>query len=400
MEYRKFGNIDWKVSALGFGAMRLPTKRLIPRVDWEKSIDLIRYGIDKGINYIDTAWPYGLGASEKIVGHALKNGYREKVFLVTKLPVFLVRKKEHFYKYLNQQLESLQTDHLDAYLFHGLSRSSFLKVKKYDLIKDMEDAKKSGLINHIGFSFHDTLPVFKEIVDYYNWDIAQIQYNYMDTAIQATHEGLVYAHQKGIAVAIMEPVKGGKLANPPKEALEVMKRAKIQRTPVDWALQYVWNQPEVGVVLSGMGSKRMVDENCESAIKSGINALSEDDNRIISELAEIYRKSILVQCTACQYCMPCPSGVKIPENFATLNNIAYSGTKGIMDWLIKRRYKKLANSAKKVDKENPNGNASLCTKCGTCLEKCPQHINIPEELEKVDAILGKGKKISELYTIN
>ena len=397
MKYRKFGSIDWKVSALGFGTMRLPTKSFLPRVDWEKSINLIRYAIDNGINYIDTGWPYGLGSSEKIIGQALKGGYREKVFLVTKLMMMLVRKEEHFYKYLNQQLKSLQTDHLDAYLFHGLSRNSFEKVRKLDLIKYMEEAKESGLINHVGFSFHDTLPVFKEIIDYYDWDIAQIQYNYMDTAIQATHEGLVYAHGKGIAVVIMEPVKGGKLANPTKEALGIMNKAKTQRSPVDWALQYVWNQPEVSVVLSGMGSKKMVDENCESANNSGVNVLSEEDIRIISELAEIYRKSILVQCTACQYCMPCPSGVNIPENFAFLNNMAYAGKKGFMERMIKRRYNKLVKSSEKVNKEHPNGNASLCTKCEVCLEKCPQHINIPEELEKVDAIMGKGKKISEFY---
>jgi predicted aldo/keto reductase-like oxidoreductase len=314
--------------------------------------------------------------------------------------MFLVRKTEDFYKYLNQQLKSLQTDYLDAYFFHALSRNQFKKVKELKLMERMEEAKEKGLIKHIGFSFHDTLPVFKEIIDYYDWDLAQIQYNYMDTAIQATHEGLKYAHGKGIAVVVMEPVKGGKLANPPEEALEIMKKASNPRTPVDWALQYVWNQPEVAVVLSGMGSKQMVDENVESASNSGINSLNEADNKIISELAEIYRKSILVQCTACKYCMPCPSGVNIPENFAVLNNVAYTGKKGGMSFLINRRYKKLVKSRKKLNKEYPNGNASFCTKCGECLEKCPQEINIPEELEKVDAILGKGKVISEFYDIN
>jgi len=400
MKYRKLGSIDWNVSALGFGAMRLPTKKFLPRVDWDESIKLIRYGIDKKINYLDTGWIYGLGASEKIIGQALKDGYREKVFLVTKLPMFLVRKTEDFYKYLNQQLKSLQTDHLDAYFFHALSRNQFKKVKELKLIEKMEEAKEKGIIKHIGFSFHDTLPVFKDIIDYYDWDLAQIQYNYMDTAIQATHEGLKYAHGKGIAVVVMEPVKGGKLANPPKEALEIMEKAANKRTPVDWALQYVWNQPEVAVVLSGMGTTKMVDENVESANNSGINSLNEEDNKIISELAETYRKSILVQCTACQYCMPCPSGVNIPENFAVLNNVAYTGEKGGMSFLIKRRYKKLVKSKKKLNKEHPNGNASFCTKCGECLEKCPQQINIPEELEKVDAILGKGKKISDYYDLS
>ncbi|GAG97102.1 unnamed protein product, partial [marine sediment metagenome] len=236
-----------------------------------------------------------LEQAKKVLGEALKDGYREKIFLVTKLPMFLVRKTEDFYKYLNQQLKSLQTDYLDAYFFHGLSRNSFKKVKELKLMEKMEEAKEKGLIKRIGFSFHDTLPVFKEIIDYYKWDLAQIQYNYMDTAIQATHEGLKYAHEKGIAVVVMEPVKGGKLANPTEEALEIMNKASTQRTPVDWALQYVWNQPEVAVVLSGMGSIKMIDENVESASKSGINSLSEEDNKIITELAGIYRKSILVQ---------------------------------------------------------------------------------------------------------
>lgn len=400
MKYRKFGSIDWNVSALGLGAMRLPSKKLLPGVNWEKSIELIKHAIDKGINYIDTGWPYGLGASEKIIGKVLQDGYREKVFLVTKLPMFLVRKTEDFYKYLDQQLKSLQTDHLDAYFFHGLNRKSFMKVKDLGLMDKMEEAKENGKIKHIGFSFHDNLPVFKEIIDYFDWDLAQIQYNYMDTAIQATHEGLKYANEKGIAVVIMEPVKGGKLANPPKQALEIMKKASNQRSPVDWALQYVWNQPEVAVVLSGMGSKQMVDENIESANNSGINSLNEEDNKIISELAEIYRKNILVQCTACQYCMPCPSGVNIPENFAILNNIAYTGESSYFDSLIGKKYKKLAKSEKDVNKEHPNGNASLCTKCEECLEKCPQEIKIPEELEKVDAILGQGKKISDYYERN
>lgn len=397
MKYRELGALNWDVSALGFGCMRLPSKGIFRRVDWDESIKLIRYGIDQGINYIDTAWMYHLGASEKIIGKALLDGYREKVFLVTKLPTFMVRETEDFDKYLNKQLKSLQTDYLDAYLFHLLNRGQFLKLEKFDLINKMEEAKESGLIKHIGFSFHDTLPVFKEIIDSYNWDLALIQYNYMDTGIQATYEGLKYAHEKGIAVVIMEPIKGGKLANPPKEALEIMKKAPTRRTPVDWALQFLWNQPEVAVVLSGMGTKKMVDENCKSADSSGVNSLCDEDNKIISELAEIYRKSILVQCTSCNYCMPCPAGVNIPENFAVLNNFAFTGKRGFWDILIKRRYRKLAKSKKKVNKEHPNGNASICVKCGKCLEQCPQQIIIPEELEKVDAILGKGKKISSFY---
>ncbi len=397
MKYRKFGSTSFKVSALGLGCMRLPTKKLMPlQADMPKSIKLIKSAVDKGINYIDTAWVYHFGASEKIVGIALQDGYREKVHLVTKSPLFLVNKAEDFDNFLNKQLKKLQTDYLDTYLFHSMNKSGLEKLKKYNLIDKMIDAKKKGKIKYIGFSFHDTLPVFKEIVDFYHWDVVQIQYNYIDTAIQATTEGLKYAAGKGMAVVIMEPLKGGKLANPPAEAWEVMERSKIERSPVDWALQYLWNLPEISVVLSGMGNLQMLNENCDSADRSGVNSLHEEDLSIIDNLIKIYRKKILVPCTSCKYCLPCPSGVNIPQNFAILNNVALEKS-NVRKWLHKRDYNKMANSTKKLNKTKSNGNASLCINCGICLEKCPQEINIPDELKNVHLILKKGKKISDIY---
>ena len=242
MQYRKMGSLDWEVSALGFGCMRLPQRRFtLMRANMDESFRIIRSGIDQGINYVDTAWPYHMGDSEKVLGLALQDGYRERVHLVTKLFMPLVRRTEDFDRFLNTQLERLQTETLDIYLFHSLNAGAFEKVKRLGLIEKMEEAKRQGRIRHIGFSFHDTLPVFKEIIDYYDWDVAQIQYNYMDTAIQATTEGLTYAHKKGIATVIMEPLKGGVLANPPAEAVEVMQASGIDRTPVDWALQFLWN---------------------------------------------------------------------------------------------------------------------------------------------------------------
>jgi predicted aldo/keto reductase-like oxidoreductase len=397
MQYRKMGSLDWEVSALGFGCMRLPQRRLNRlRAETDESIRLIRHGIDLGINYIDTAWPYHLGDSERIVGQALQDGYRERVHLVTKLFMPMVRETEAFDRYLNAQLEKLQTDYLDIYLFHALNAGTFEKVKRLGLIEKMEEAKRQGRIRHIGFSFHDTFPVFKEIVDYYDWDMAQIQYNYMDTGIQATTDGLVYAHSKGIAMVIMEPLKGGRLANPPAEALDLMHANGNRRTPVDWALQFLWNRPEVSVVLSGMGNQQMVDENCASAGRSGINSLSPEEEQTIAQIAEIYRSKILVPCTACEYCMPCPAGVNIPQNFAILNNVSMESNR-IMRWRVRRGYGKLAGSKEELDKENPNGNASICIDCGKCLEKCPQEINIPVELEKVHAILGKRGRISDHF---
>ncbi len=397
MKYRKMGSLDWEVSALGFGCMRLPQRRINRlRAETDESVKIIRSGIDQGINYVDTAWPYHLGDSEKIVGHALKDGYREQVKLVTKLPTFLVRKADEFDSYLETQMKRLQTDYLDIYLLHSMDRGQLEKVKRLGLIDKMEKAKEEGLINHIGFSFHDTLPVFKEIIDYYDWDMAQIQYNYMDTGIQATTEGLKYAHSKGIAVVIMEPLKGGKLANPPKEALDLMNASGIDRTPVDWAFQYLWDRPEVATILSGMGSQQMVDENCASADRSGIGSLSEKANEVITKVADIYREKILVPCTACNYCMPCPVGVDIPGNFAILNNVSMEMGR-LKRFMSGRKYKGMEGSPKKVDLEKPNGRGSLCINCGKCLEKCPQHIPIPDELKKVDAILGKGKKIANYY---
>jgi len=337
-----------------------------------------------------------MGDSEKIVGHALKDGYRERIKLVTKLPTFMVRKTEDFDSYLKTQLNRLQTDYLDIYLLHSLNSGQFEKVKRLGLLRKMEKAQEEGLIRHIGFSFHDNLPVFKDIIDSYPWDMAQIQYNYMDTGIQATTEGLKYAHSKGIAVVIMEPIKGGKLANPPKEALNVMKTSGINRTSVDWALQFLWNKPEVATVLSGMGTQQMVDENCLSADKSGINSLTEKENKVISQVADLYREKILVPCTACNYCMPCPSGVDIPSNFAILNNFSMESSR-IQRFMLRRKYRGLVNSSEKVDKEKPNGNASVCVNCGRCLEKCPQHIEIPNELRKSHAILGEGKKTLDYY---
>lgn len=393
MKYRTMGSLDWQVSALGFGCMRLPTRRINKlRAKTDESIELIRYGIDKGINYIDTAWLYHLGDSEKIIGEALKEGYREKVYLVTKLPIFMVRNSKHFDKYLKSQMKRLQTDYLDSYLFHALNEGQFKKVKTLKLIEKMEAAKNEGLIRSIGFSFHDTLPVFKEIIDYYPWDITQVQYNYVDTSVQATSEGLTYAHSKGIAVVIMEPLKGGALVNPPQEVLNILNSSETKRTPVDWALQFLWNKPEISMVLSGMNSKKMIKENCKSADQSGINSLSFKEENVIREISELYRQKIVVPCTACNYCMPCPEGVNIPQNFACLNNVSLE-TSRFRRFTARRAYRKLTSSKKNVDVNNPNGNASLCTKCGSCIQKCPQKINIPNELEKLKKVLGKRKAL-------
>jgi len=373
MKYRKMGSLDWKVSALGFGAMRLPMIKDgdTEKVDVAEAIKIIRYGIDNGINYVDTAWPYHGGESEKIVGQALKDGYREKVKLVSKLPMWEVNKTEDFDEFLNKQLEKLQTN----------------------LIKKMEEAREKGLIRHFGFSFHDSWEVFKEIIDFYSWEMTQIQHNYIDVDYQASTKGLKYAAKKGIAVVIMEPIKGGKLANPTPEVEKILEKASIKRTPVDWALQFLWNMPEVTVVLSGMGSYQMVEENLNSASNSGIGLLSSEESETIEQFAKAFQKVIVIPCTACGYCMPCPSGVNIPGNLSFANELSWGRErKPLENW-----YNMFAGSEKELKEKPGEGNASFCTKCGECLDKCPQSIDIPTELEKINEIFGNGKAFKDFY---
>ncbi len=387
MQYRKFGSLDWEVSALGFGCMRLPTKKSLfwKSVDVPEAIRIIRHAIDHGVNYVDTAWGYHAGKSESVVGLALKDGYRDKVHLVTKLPMWRVRKTTDVDYFLTKQLQRLQTDHLDIYLFHGMNKKRFEQLKELQLIKRMEEAKASGRIKHIGFSFHDPYPIFKEIIDYYSWDMCQIQYNYVDQDTQATTRGLEYAASKGIAVVIMEPVKGGHLVHPPPEAAAILERSVIKRTPVDWALQFVWNRPEVSCVLSGMGSFQMVEENLASVDRSGAGKLTAEERAILDEVSKLYQQKILVPCSACEYCLPCPQGVMIPRNFAVINNL--SGSKDLAKAM--REYKKITKQ---------NGGADRCAKCEKCLALCPQKINIPAELEKVYKVMVEGHTIADTYS--
>ena len=405
MKYRKMGNLDWNVSALGFGCMRLPTKSIKDKetnelkqvINRDYAIEMIRYGIDHGINYIDTAWPYHDGESELVVGEALKEGYREKVKLVTKLPTWLIKDEEDFDKFLNKQLDKLQTKYLDVYLLHSLGKNLFETVKKFDLVKKMEEAKSKGLIKHIGFSFHDSLKVFKEIIDYYEWDVAQIQYNYFDPNYQAGVKGLKYATDKGIGMIIMEPLWGGKLTQSFSEVEEIINDAPIKRSLADWALQYLWDQSEVSVVLSGMGELWQVKENLESANNSRIGSLKKEEMETISKLRKTYSKFITISCTNCEYCMPCPNSVNIPQNIRFLNDFIWFGEE--QRERFERFYTKFLKNEeelKELGGKGP-GNASLCIECGECLEKCPQHIQIPEVLKKVDAILGKKRKISEFF---
>ena len=359
MKYRKFGSTGVEVSALGFGCMRLP-------INEEQAIAMIRHAIDSGVNYVDTAYPYHQGTSELVVGKALKDGYREKTYLADKLPVWLLEKEEDFDKYLDEQLEKLGTDHIDFYLLHALSRERFEeKVKKLNLTKKMEEAKAAGKIRYLGFSFHDSLDVFKEIVDYYPWDFCQIQYNYINLNYQAGTEGLKYAAGKGMGVVIMEPLLGGKLANLAEHVAEVVPDKKSQ---VEYALDFLWDKPEVSLLLSGMSAPEQVEQNLEYASRSEIGMVTEEDRQVYAKAKEIFDKMALVNCTKCAYCMPCPFGLNIPELFAAYNMTASDGMAK-----AKEAYGALETKA------------DSCRACHHCEKECPQHIKISEMMPKVAA---------------
>jgi predicted aldo/keto reductase-like oxidoreductase len=298
-----------------------------------------------------------------------------------------VRKAEDFDRFLREQLGRLQTDHLDLYLFHALNKRRFETVKELGLIRKMEEARDSGLIRHFGFSFHDKYPVFKEIIDHYPWEMCQIQYNYMDTGVQATTAGLEYAASKGVAVVIMEPLHGGALARPAADVLDIMRVAPVQRTPVDWALQFLWDLPQVACVLSGMGSEQMVRENVASAAASGVDSLTAAERETLARVTEVFAKRILVHCTACEYCMPCPNGVDIPGNFALVNEVGAGKNVSA----VRKRYAKM-------DPRSERGRpATACVACGQCLDLCPQSIPIVDALAQVVRVLGGGEAAEDVF---
>jgi len=378
MKYRKFGSLGWEASVLGFGAMRLPVlANNASRVDETEAIRMIRYAIDQGVNYIDTAYTYHEKQSEIVLGKALQDGYRQKVKLATKLPSWLVEKPDDFDRMLDEQLDKLQTHQIDLYLLHALNSAYWPRLRDWKVLSWAEKAIVDGRIRHLGFSFHDEFEVFKEIVDAYdNWAFCQIQYNFMDVEYQAGTKGLKYAAVKGLAVVIMEPLRGGQITlKVPKAVSELWKSAAVRRTPADWALQWIWNHPQVCVVLSGMSTMQQVAENLASADRSGIRALSEDELLLIDRVREVYRRLAPVPCTNCKYCMPCPNGVEIADILRYYNDaIIYDNPRA-----PRFLYHNLAK-----DKQADN-----CVECFECEEKCPQGIPISEQLKKAHAWLNK-----------
>jgi predicted aldo/keto reductase-like oxidoreductase len=380
MQYRNFGRLDWKVSALGFGCMRFPTvdgERLSPNIVEDEAIRMVRHAIDQGVNYLDTAYPYHGGQSEIVVGKALRDGYRERVKLATKLPVWLVESPADFDRLLNEQLVKLETDHIDFYLLHALGHSRWHDiVLKHKLLDRAEAALADGRIRHLGFSFHDEYDAFAEIVNGTDlWNFCQIQYNYMDTESQAGTRGLKLAAEKGLAVVVMEPLMGGRLADPPKDVREAMESFPVRRSPVEWALQWLWDQPEVSVILSGMSTMAQVEDNLRIADQSRPAAFTAAEQALIDDVRQKYSARTVIPCSKCGYCMPCPNGVFIPANFEFFN---YAH---LFDDVSGARFKYQV-----FLKEEQRSTA--CIACGLCEEKCPQKIVISEEMAKVTALLA------------
>jgi uncharacterized protein len=294
MQYRRFGPINWQVSALGFGCARLPTVNGVefdPEISEAEAIAMLRYAIDRGVNYVDTAHIYHGGNSEIVVGKALQDGYRAKVRLADKSPIWLLERGEDFDTILDGQLRKLQTDHVDFYLLHGLDTKTWLKVQELDLFVHAEKAIADGRIGYLGFSFHDTVEVFEQIVDGYNkWTFCQFIYNFLDTEKQAGTRGLKYAVAKGLAIVVMEPIQGGKIARPPDPVRAIWESTPLGRSASALALQWVWDHPEVTVALSGMSSMQQVEENVACADAANTAPLTEDERALIRCIRQAYEQ--------------------------------------------------------------------------------------------------------------
>jgi len=377
MQYRTLGNSGTKVSALGFGCMRLPTVK-DSRINRKEAIKLIRKGIDNGITYMDTAWTYHGGESEVILGLALKDGYRELVTLVTKCPVGRTEftEPEHYDEHLNEQLERLDEDYVDYYLFHALNKKLYEeKVIGLNLIERALKAKEAGKIRHLAFSFHDTPEVLKEIIDSGHFDLMLVQYNIVD---QVNHEMINYAGEKGLAVATMGSVGGGRLAG--KDLPDEMKAwlTPGRENYADLAFKFVLSNPNVSVALSGMGSEEMLDDNLSINSREDYNQVTEKEKESIDNIANRFKELCDLVCTQCKYCQPCPNEVNISFIFEALQRYQIYGDRD----KAKSYYSMIGKIPWASGK-----NASECEECGECLEKCPQGIEIVEQLKNAHDIL-------------
>lgn len=337
--------------------------------------------IDRGVNYFDTGWGYHNGTAEPFLGRALGDGYRERIKLATKLPHWLVKTREDMDKFLNTQLGRLRTDHIDYYLIHGVDGQTWNAAKKLSVIEFLDSAKKNGRIVNAGFSFHGDKESFKEIVDAYDWECCQIQYNYLDEQNQAGKEGLQYAAAKGLGVIVMEPLRGGNIAGKVPTAVQaIWNEAVVKRTPAEWALRWVWNHSEVTVVLSGMNDEKHIEENTRIAGEAHPESLTEEELQLLARAGRKYRELMKIGCTGCGYCMPCPSGVNIPFCFQVYNSLHMFGD--ARNAKMQARINYLTQLAE-LPGVRTAAYASQCQECGQCEEACPQQLSVPNRLKDV-----------------
>lgn len=364
MEKRKWKKQGMETSLLGFGCMRFPTTEE-GKIDEVRAQKMLDDAIAAGVNYIDTAYPYHGGQSEPFVGRALKKYDRSSFYLATKLPIWLVKSLDDAKRIFHEQLERLQTDYVDFYLLHALSKDRWDSLKTMGIIEYCEELKKEGKIRNFGFSFHDDYEVFEEILTYRDWDFCQIQYNYMDTQEQAGDKGYALAERLGIPLVIMEPIKGGSLAKFPEEVSAKFYAADPDASVASWALRWVGSHPGVNVILSGMSTEEQVEDNLKTFVN--FHPLSEQESKVVDDVVATLHARVKNGCTGCRYCMPCPMGVNIPENFALWNRYSvygnYDAVKGAWE-------NNLGEGAKPFN----------CVKCGKCEKMCPQKIAIREDL--------------------
>lgn len=378
MQYRKNKKGE-DISLLGFGCMRFSRKG--NSIDVDKATEEVKLAIENGVNYFDTAYLYP--GNEVAVGEIMKRlGCREKINIATKLPQYMVKNASQIDKYFDEELSRLQTDYVDYYLMHMFTDfAAWEKMKKFGIVEWIQKKKESGQIRNIGFSYHGDTAKFLEILNDFDWDFCQIQYNYLDENTQAGRKGLEAAYEKGIPVIIMEPLRGGKLVDLlPTEAKEKMKKHPHGWSPATWAFKWLYNQPGVTCVLSGMNSLEMVEENVKTASESSAGMLTEEDMAFYEEIKNIINSKVKVGCTACAYCMPCPKGVNIPLTFACYNQM-YTENKN------DARFNYAQNTALQKERKD----YSQCIKCGKCEAHCPQHIAIREKLEEA------GKHLQPWY---
>ncbi len=368
MKYRTMGKLGIQASAFGLGCMRFNGAASGDSViDEQKAVSLIRRAIDGGVTYIDTAYVYLDKTSEIVLGKALQDGYREKVTIATKVPPDLVNSRADLERILAEELEKLQTDHIDFYHMHAMHRQKWEHMKAIGAPEFFDDMKREGKIRYKCFSFHSSYEEFEYILNDWDWDMCQIQYNFMDINNQAGTKGLELAGSKGIPVVIMEGLLGGRLANAPDNVQALYDAFPVKRSAVEWAFRWLCNHPEVAVVLSGCNEAEQIDENLRIFDTVGTGIMDEAELKLIDQVREAYISRTKIGCTGCRYCMPCPNGVNIPGIFSAWNNWSLYGTDPKSDWMFRMI----------LDKNN---GADNCVSCAACEAACPQHLNIIESL--------------------